>query len=164
VYNIVTPLQILCQSTPLANGVPKNNFFFVANTMPKKRSKIILFPKSIYANNLQRQKKQILQKLKLDLLIDFVFCGYMCRERNMFKCVITEHFGPFCGRGGYGSETKIGISRSPKKAVALAKGFHPNYRRSVGQDPVSGICGGGVPILGEFKLYKNGKLIADRFE
>ena len=31
------------------------------------------------SNNLQRQKKQILQKLKLDLLIDFIFCGYIYR-------------------------------------------------------------------------------------
>lgn len=82
----------------------------------------------------------------------------------MFKCIITEHFGPSCGEGGYGSETKIGISNSPKKAVALAKGWFPSYRRSCNQNPVTGICGGGVPILGEFRLYKNGKLIADRFE
>lgn len=82
----------------------------------------------------------------------------------MFKCIITEHFGPFCGMGGYGSETKIGISRSPKKAIEIAKGRFPNYRHCTNEDPESGLCGGGVPILGEFKLYKNGKLIKQNCE
>ena len=86
----------------------------------------------------------------------------------MFKCVITEHFGPFCGMGGYGSETTIGMDRtSAKRAVAKAKAFYSKdgsqIRRTSNEDPNTGICGGGVPILREFKLYKNNKLIVSRY-
>jgi hypothetical protein len=82
----------------------------------------------------------------------------------MFKCIITEHFGPFCGRGGYGSETKIGMDRSPKKAVAKARQFvnfgdGSQIRRATNENPETGIVGGGVPIMREFRLYKNSKLI-----
>ena len=86
----------------------------------------------------------------------------------MFKCVITEHFGPFCGEGGYGSETKIGMDRqSAKKAVAKAKAFWSSDGSQIcktsNKDPETGICGGGVPIMREFKLYKNNKLIQYKY-
>lgn len=77
----------------------------------------------------------------------------------MFKCVVTEYFGPFCGMGGYGSESRIGMSRSPKQAVAKAK----SYRKcTLVRTTNNG--GGGVPIMLEFRLYKNGKLIKISFE
>jgi hypothetical protein len=81
----------------------------------------------------------------------------------MFTCIITDHFGPFCGQGGYGSETKIGMSRSPKKAVAIANRDWP-YRhvaiyKTFNADPRTGICGGGVPIMRHFQLLKDGKVL-----
>lgn len=80
----------------------------------------------------------------------------------MFKCVITEHFGPFCGMGGYGSEIRIGMDRSPKRAVEKAKAFGPNdgsqIRRSVNDG------GGGVPIMREFRLYRGSKLIKSTWD
>ena len=79
----------------------------------------------------------------------------------MFKCIITEHFGPFAGNGGYGSETKIGMSRSPKQAVAKAKSFRDcTLRLTNNENSETGIVGGGVPILLQFELYKNSELIA----
>ena len=72
----------------------------------------------------------------------------------MYKCVISEYFGPFCGMGGYGAEIKVGMSRSPKQAVAKAKSFH---NCTMSHTVNNG--GGGVPIMAEFSLYKNGKLI-----
>lgn len=77
----------------------------------------------------------------------------------MFKCVITEYFGPFCGMGGYGSETKVGMSYSPKQAVLKAKSYH---KCTVSRTTNNG--GGGVPILSEFRLYKNGVLVKISFE
>lgn len=81
----------------------------------------------------------------------------------MFKCEITDWFGPFCGHGGYGSETCIGMSRSPKMAVLRAKNWRhkPTVRRTSNEHPETGICGGGVPIMRRFRLYKNGKLIKE---
>jgi hypothetical protein len=79
----------------------------------------------------------------------------------MFKCIITEHYGPFCGQGGWGSDSKIGMDRSPKKAVEKAKAFFPRdgsqIRRVINPTPAG--AGGGVPILHEFRLFKNGELI-----
>ncbi len=81
----------------------------------------------------------------------------------MFKCVITETFAPFCGSGGYGSETKIGMHRSAKEAVRRASASRildgSQLVKYSNQNPETGICGGGVPVLREFKLYKNDKLI-----
>jgi hypothetical protein len=81
----------------------------------------------------------------------------------MFKCEITETLGPFCGMGGYGSVTKIGMHRSPKEAVRRAKSWSSfdgsQIVRTENENPETGICGGGVPVLLEFKLYKNNKLI-----
>jgi len=92
----------------------------------------------------------------------------MYNKSMMFKCVITEHFGPFCGMGGYGSETKIGMHRSPKEAVHRAKSWRSfdgsQIVRTSNEDPETGICGGGVPILREFSLYKNGKLISHNWD
>jgi hypothetical protein len=76
----------------------------------------------------------------------------------MFKCVVTEYYGPFNGFGGYGSCTKVGFNRSPKRAVEIAKSRRPHAVS------VTNNCGGGVPILGQFLLYKNGKLILDRWD
>jgi len=78
----------------------------------------------------------------------------------MFKCVIREHYGPFNGFGGYGSYTKVGFNRSAKRAVEIARIYHPHAVQATNQNPDTGICGGGVPILGQFELYKNGKLIS----
>ena len=79
----------------------------------------------------------------------------------MFKCIVTEHFGPFNGYGGYGSITQIGMDRSPAKAVAKAKAWNIRdgkaTRRYVNVSPAG--AGGGVPIMKELKLYKNNKLI-----
>ena len=75
----------------------------------------------------------------------------------MFKCEITEHFGPFCGMGGYGSITKIGMDRSPKKAVEKARRFCSQDGSQLRK--VSNDGGGGVPILREFRLYRGSKLI-----
>ena len=78
----------------------------------------------------------------------------------MFKCVITEHFGPFCGMGGYGSETTIGMDRSPKRAVAKAKQQVDGYiRHTSGEDSETGHCGGGVPIMREFKLMRDSEIL-----
>lgn len=86
----------------------------------------------------------------------------------MFKCVMTEYFGPFGGFGGYGSETKIGMDKSPKRAVAKAKRFWScdgsQIVRSENEDSKTGICGGGVPIMHRFQLYRNGKLIVDSWD
>lgn len=77
----------------------------------------------------------------------------------MFKCEITDHFGPFCGHGGYGSITRIGMDKSPKRAVAKASAFcaHDGSRST----RITNDGGGGVPIMCHFKLYKNGKVIMD---
>ena len=67
---------------------------------------------------------------------------------TLFKFETTEHFGPMCGCGGYGSTTAIGFGSSPKQAIA----------KSVIVKTVND-GGGGVPILKERRLYKNGKLL-----
>lgn len=77
----------------------------------------------------------------------------------MFKCIITEHFGPFCGRGGYGSVSKVGMDRSPKRAVAKAKSFSCGDGGQIVHTTNDG--GGGVPIMYQFHLYKNSKLIKE---
>ena len=84
----------------------------------------------------------------------------------MFKCVITEHFGPFCGEGGYGSITQIGMDRSPAKAVAKAKAWDITdgkaIRQYVNESPAG--AGGGVPIMICSTLLKNGKVIKQTWD
>lgn len=63
--------------------MPRKNLFFTANTVPKNILKIILRRKCMSYNDLERRKKLILQKSKLDLLIDFVFCGSIGREKEV---------------------------------------------------------------------------------
>tara|TARA_B100000497_G_C7377128_1_gene242152 strand:+ start:269 stop:490 length:222 start_codon:yes stop_codon:yes gene_type:complete len=72
--------------------------------------------------------------------------------------------------GGYGSETRIGISRSPKVAVSTAE---QNYRlpywrnaqrRAWNKCSETGHCGGGVPIMRHFRLIKNGVVIKDLWD
>ena len=84
----------------------------------------------------------------------------------MFKCIITEHFGPFCGSGGYGSETIIGMDRSPKRAVAKAERRVRNgyIRKTSNEHSDTGICGGGVPIMRQFKLLKDGKVLVNNWD
>jgi len=80
----------------------------------------------------------------------------------MFKCEITEYFGPDGGMGGYGSETRIGFAKSPKRAVMKAKGqLTPSVHRTSGLDPVTGEIGGNVSILRMIRLFHNGRLILD---
>lgn len=80
----------------------------------------------------------------------------------MFKFERTEHFGPMCGQGGYGSEITIGFGRSPKQAIAKVdtyrKYFWGRQRDTVIVKTVND-GGGGVPILTECRLYKDGKLL-----
>ena len=87
-------------------------------------------------------------------------------NNTMFKCIVTEHFGPFCGSGGYGSITQIGMDRSPAKAVAKAKAWAIKdgkaIRRYVNESPAG--AGGGVPIMTEFTLLKNGKVIKQTWD
>ena len=71
--------------------------------------------------------------------------------------------------GGYGSETHIGMDRSPKKAVEKATNWWRyrnggNIRRTTNENPKTGICGGGVPIMSEFTLLKNGKVIKQTWD
>jgi len=82
----------------------------------------------------------------------------------MFKCVVTEHYGPFNGFGGYGSYSTVGFNRSPKRAVEIAKSRRPHAVSATNQNPDTGICGGGVPILNQIVLYKNGKLILNNWD
>jgi hypothetical protein len=84
----------------------------------------------------------------------------------MYKCIITEHFGPFCGQGGYGSITQIGMDRSPKRAVWKARHWSVadgkatrNYRNRTECG-----AGGGVPILREFTLMHNNKVIMEVYD
>ena len=80
----------------------------------------------------------------------------------MFKCEIVEFYGPDGGIGGYGSETRIGFSKSPKQAVMKAEGkITPSVYRATGLDPVTGHIGGGIPIFRTIRLYHNGRLILD---
>ena len=80
----------------------------------------------------------------------------------MFKFVRTEHFGPLYGQGGYGSEITIGFGRSPKQAIAKVDTYR---KRLWGRQKDTVIVktvndgGGGVPILKECRLYKDGKLL-----
>lgn len=77
----------------------------------------------------------------------------------MIKVEVTETCGPFCGQGGYGTQVGVGLhKRSVAKAVQLAKeAFALHGRRH------SGHFGGGVPVLKTFKIWKDGKLVVDRF-
>lgn len=70
----------------------------------------------------------------------------------MFKVIVAESFGPFCGMGGYGTVRGIGMSKSPKKA-------HEQAERHLWRQ---GHAGGGVPILKTVRLYRNGRLLSDR--
>lgn len=74
----------------------------------------------------------------------------------MFKAYVAEHFGPFCGMGGYGGASGTAMHRSPKRAFELAKANKNLAERTAN-------IGGGVPILGEAKLWKDGKLILNKF-
>ena len=82
----------------------------------------------------------------------------------MFKVEIMTVYVPFCGEGGYGTETFIAFDKSPKRALEKAKGY--NQHRLDG----SRICrltnngGGGVPVLGSVKIFKNGKLILENWD
>ncbi len=81
---------------------------------------------------------------------------------TMFKFVRTEHFGPLYGQGGYGSEITIGFGRSPKQAIAKVDTYRKRLlRRQRGAVIVKTVNdgGGGVPILKECRLYKDGKLL-----
>ena len=88
----------------------------------------------------------------------------------MYKCEITMHYGPFSGMGGYGSETIIGMSRSPKIAVLTAeRNYRQPYwrnaqRRTWNECSETGNCGGGVPIMRHFRLTKNGRVIKDLWD
>lgn len=67
----------------------------------------------------------------------------------MIVVEIVDHYGPFGGHGGYGTERRTGVhTRSIKRAVELAK-----------RAPRIGSIGGGVPILGEFRITVDGKVI-----
>lgn len=79
----------------------------------------------------------------------------------MFKVVITEYYGPFCGLGGYGSARGVAVSKSPKRADALAKKRLWYNPTTSNENPETGICGGGVPILRTHRIYRNNKLIFD---
>ncbi len=69
----------------------------------------------------------------------------------MYRVKILEAFGPFCGMGGFGTMVGIGMSKSVKKAITLAKA---NFK---------GTEGGGVPIHYEFTIHKDNKLILLRY-
>jgi hypothetical protein len=74
----------------------------------------------------------------------------------MYEYTIVEYFGPFGGQGGYGSITKSGIHRrSVAKAIANAK--RGQFTTTINNG------GGGVPILGEVILTKNGKVLLRKY-
>lgn len=72
----------------------------------------------------------------------------------MYTCTVSETFGPFCGMGGYGTNTASAMHRSPKRACELAK-------RQLRRMPEKG---GGVPVLGTFKLVKGTNVLIDRID
>ena len=74
----------------------------------------------------------------------------------MFKVIITEWFGPFGGKGGYGSERIVAFGKSPK--IAKERATLHKHRNSVIRQ-VHNNCGGGVPILGSFILMKDNKVL-----
>jgi hypothetical protein len=81
------------------------------------------------------------------------------REKKMYKVEIATVYGPFCGEGGYGTETCIGFDRSVKRAFAKARGQDSHrYDRS---QIVTGSRGGGVPVLGMVRISHNGKIISE---
>lgn len=87
----------------------------------------------------------------------------------MFKVIVTEFFGPFCGMGGYGSETLIGMDRSPARAMAKATLLRhaadgSQIRRTSNENPKTGICGGGVPILRNVKIFRGHRLLSDKWD
>lgn len=65
----------------------------------------------------------------------------------MFFVEIKETYGPFCGMGGYGTMTGRCMSKSINKAWK-----HANKHKT-------GDMGGGVPVLLEIVIMKNGKII-----
>ena len=69
----------------------------------------------------------------------------------MYRVAVTEHFGPFCGMGGYGSVTGVAFSKSPKLA-------HQRAERAIWFKS----AGGGVPILRIVKMWRNNRLINER--
>jgi hypothetical protein len=87
----------------------------------------------------------------------------------MYKFETTTVFGPFCGGGGYGSETFVGMDKSPKKAIEKATSRKHRFdgsciRRTDNENPETGICGGGVPVLAYSRLSKNGKTIRKEWD
>ena len=79
----------------------------------------------------------------------------------MFKAIVCEHYGPSCGQGGYGTQRGVAFSRSPKRALVLAR--QRMWDDQSQPDPVSGHVGGGVPILGTTMLWAGSKLILNEF-
>ena len=75
----------------------------------------------------------------------------------MFSATAIEAFGPFCGRGGFGSVTGTGWGKSPRQAISQAiLRMREDENRKCDEN---GIVGGGVPIFDEIKLLKDGKVI-----
>lgn len=72
----------------------------------------------------------------------------------MYKVVIADSFGPFCGMGGYGTVRGVGFSKSPLKARRMAE--RDLWRQ--------GDAGGGVPILRLVTMWRNNRRISDRSE
>lgn len=82
----------------------------------------------------------------------------------MYKAEIMTVYGPFCGEGGYGTETFTAFDRSPKKAFEKARGCNRHRLDGSRTCKLTNNGGGGVPVLGCSKLYFNGKLILENWD
>jgi len=70
----------------------------------------------------------------------------------MYKANAIEAYGPFCGRGGFGSVSGTGFGRSPKQAIARALRNMAQDHNTQTQASGDYTVGGGVPILAEIVL------------
>lgn len=73
----------------------------------------------------------------------------------MYKAIIAEYYGPFCGLGGYGGAEGTAMHRSPKRAIELAKTAQKLAERTAD-------LGGQVPILGTLQLWKGTELVVNK--
>ena len=82
----------------------------------------------------------------------------------MFRAQSFEAFGPFCGRGGYGTIIGVGWGKSPRQAISESiRRMREDENRKADEN---GIVAGGVPIIDEIEVTKNGKpfLITDLYK
>lgn len=82
----------------------------------------------------------------------------------MFKAEVCTVYGPFCGQGGYGTETFIAFDKSPKRAFEKARGNFQHRIDGSRQCKLTNNGGGGVPVLGCIRLFQNGKLILENWD